>query len=230
MLELLQATQTGNYPAGTTAEALAEIVLDKTFSACLKNRRFWKAPMVTTALHLAAWEGHLPPGTTAQALINAKDNLGFTALHAAASAGVLPPETTVPQLIQTRGGGGFSALHFVPFARSYFKGVTVKDLINSKSDFGWSALHASAGAGNLLAGTTLHDLMHCKDGFDNPALAELPKEFGYRQMKPVLDATTVSSAAELKELGTFIARWNPAAAALWMANELRRLKSPSEKS
>jgi len=129
--DLFDEAETGEYPEGTTVQDLIGAVHEDEMQSG-KTPRGW--PIMSgsgeTALHTAAYYGHLPPQTTIQdLLLTVSKRYGWTALHLMALEG------------------------------NYTHDVTTKHLADTANVWGWPALHDAALYGNLLADTTVHDLV-----------------------------------------------------------------------
>jgi ankyrin repeat protein len=112
---LFKSIENGNVPKALTAQRLGEIqddsgrtalhvcaesghypddITNADLAAALTNE---ECPL--SALHVAAAEGTLLPGTTAKELASCADFNGFTALRMAAMRGHLPEDTTAQDLL-----------------------------------------------------------------------------------------------------------------------------------
>ncbi|MEI6780862.1 MAG: hypothetical protein WCQ21_08080, partial [Verrucomicrobiota bacterium] len=140
----------------------------------------------TSALASAINNGHLPPLTTAQDLIAAKDANGNSGLHLAAAKGILPEGTTFNDLRNCRDNKGRSALdtakeqaaqnqtfalQLVMLSRE--GKLTATDLagIIINPNTGQTALHAALAADQLPSDTTAQDLASARDNNGISALS-----------------------------------------------------------
>jgi len=199
------ALRLGTFPSSTTARDLASIKTQNGFNG-------------ETALHIAAFIGKCPLGTTNADLLGPRDATGLTPLHYAAMSGKLLPETTVDDLIRARDDGGVTALHAAATAGTLPQNTTVEDLKNTCDDNGTSALYAAAHFGNLPGGTTVQELGNTKAFDGESALAVLAAN----QVSMVLNNTTAIDKNELLCIVAILSQKYPMETMEWAKREKNR--------
>ena len=180
----------------------------------------------------AAHSGIFPAGMTVKDLTKAKDSSGCTALHVAAFHGHLMPGITVQDLSSVSDCNGLTPLHIACMEGTLPAGTTAHDLANVANHDGVTALHTAAEFYHLPTHTTIKDLLAVRDkkgktAFDSLIDKILPefRDKAKTQIKQVLEASVASegvncTSAQLREIGLKLVKFHPEATTHWMTIEM----------
>ena len=175
-------------------------------------------------------DGNIPPTLTCKELAGIKNADGISALDVAIECGHYPPGTTGKDLADE------GKLYWAAWNGTLPKNTTIQHLENCKDEEELSTgLHAAAERGNLPAETKAQDLLGVLDCMDHTPLDELgaitagPSNIP-DQIPMVLENTTATHPAEIKQIGDILKAKNPVAVALWVAREMKKRSAQGCKS